>query len=164
MVHASIVSRILIWYQQAAGWTGSSSWGPRPPTLINSSKASSISSSSSPALSPRIESDMNTRSSPSLVQATGFAVEHVPVTMGAFNVEDQNVQGAFRNQLVLSELKKTASLIEIFISITPDPGESSVLGLAGLYSHLGIWLQGEYSRTADILKSRLKILNKNLES
>jgi Aflatoxin regulatory protein/Fungal Zn(2)-Cys(6) binuclear cluster domain len=27
MVHASIVSRILIWYQQAAGWTGSSSGG-----------------------------------------------------------------------------------------------------------------------------------------
>jgi hypothetical protein len=47
----------------------------------------------------------NDTASPStLVQSTGFAVAQVPVSMGTFNIEDENVQDAFRNQLVLSEL------------------------------------------------------------
>ncbi|TAQ86952.1 hypothetical protein B7494_g4724 [Chlorociboria aeruginascens] len=113
MVHASIVSRILIWYQQAAGWTDRAH-------------------SSSPI------AGTNTTSSSSLTQATGFAVQQVPVSIGTFSIEDQNIQAAFRNQLVLSELKKMASLIDIFIS--QDSSESSANGVGGLYSHLGTWL------------------------
>lgn len=164
MVHASIISRILIWYQQAAGWTGSSSWGPRPPVLVNSSKSSSESSLLSPRSPRRTSPERSTTDTFSLAQATGFSVEHASVMIGDFSIEDQNVQGAFRNQLVLSELKKTANLITIFISITPDPDEVSLGGLTGLYQNLGIWLQGEYSRTVSILKSRLKVLNENLET
>ncbi|KAF4627982.1 hypothetical protein G7Y89_g10170 [Cudoniella acicularis] len=116
MVHASIISRILIWYQQAAGWTGSSSSGPRPST------------SSSPAPPPSgTAAGTSTSSPPTLVQVTGFAVEHVPVSIGTFSIEDQNVQANFRNQLVLSELKKTANLIDMFMS--QDLGESSASGV-----------------------------------
>lgn len=164
MVHASIVSRILIWYQQAAGWTGSSSWGPRPHIEVASPKSSAESSLSSPLSPCRTSSNLSTTEPLSLVQATGFSVEHASVTIGDFNIEDQNMQGAFRNQLVLSELKKTANLIEIFISITPASGESSVGGLSGLYQSLGMWLQGEYSSTVSILRSRLKVLNEKLGS
>ena len=82
--------------------------------------------------------------------------------MGTFSIEDQNVQAAFRNQLVLSELKKTANLIDIFIS--QDSGESSTSGVAGLYSQLGAWLRSEHSRTVRTLKSRLNTLNENLET
>lgn len=137
IVHASIVSRILIWYQQAAEWTGSSS-RPPPPTGASATSPSS------------------------LVQATGFSVEHVPVSIGTFSIEDQKVQAAFRNQLVLSELKKTAKLIDMFTS--QDLGESSSSGVAGLYSHLGTWLRSEYSRTIRILKSELSALKEDLES
>jgi hypothetical protein len=160
MVHASIVSRILIWYQQAAGWTGSSSWGPRPSASTDSSTSCRLSSSSSPRLPSRVVASTSTTSSPSLVQATGFAVEHVPVSIGAFRIEDQNVQAAFRNQLVLSELKRSADLIELFKS--QDSDESSTSGLTGLHSHLGTWLQSEHSKTVRILRSRLRTLNENL--
>lgn len=153
MVHASIVSRILIWYQQAAGWTGSSSWGPAP--------ASSAETSNSPPPSRQPSSAMvtgaDTTTEPSLVQATGFDVQHVPISMGAFSIENQNVQGAFRNQLVLSELKETANLIDIFMSQESD--ESSAL-----YLHLGTWLRAEHSKTVNILRGRLRTLSASLNS
>lgn len=156
MVHASIVSRILIWYQQAAGWTGCSSWGP--PSM--SRTASSSSSISPPPSETAAETSPN--SQPSLVQATGFSVEHVPVSVGTFGIEDHNVQAVFRNQVVLSELKKTAHLIDMFTS--PDLGDSPASGVADLYSYLGAWLRSEHSRTVKILISRLGALNKNLVS
>ena len=121
-----------------------------------------VSSSSSPLQPSETAIGTSTTSPPSLVQATGFAVEHVPVSMGTFSIEDQNVQAAFRNQLVLSELKETANLIDIFIS--QDSGESSASGVAGLYSQLGAWLRSEHSRTVRTLKSRLNTLNENLET
>ena len=165
MVHASIISRILIWYQQAAGWTRSSSWGPRPSTLADSSTSCHVLSSPSSSPSPPpsgTAAGTSTTSLPSLVQTTGFAVEHVPVSVGTFSIEDQNMQAAFRNQLILSELKKTGSLIDIFIS--QDSGESSTNSVTSLYSHLGAWLRSEHSRTVRILRSRLSALNKNLDS
>ncbi|KAH8674614.1 hypothetical protein BGZ60DRAFT_404400 [Tricladium varicosporioides] len=164
MVHASIVSRILIWYQQAAGWTGSSSWGPRPSASVDSATSSRMSPSPSPQSPSRIVAGTSATSSPSLVQATGFDVEHVPVSIGAFSIEDQNVQAAFRNQLVLSELRKTADLIEMFKNTSQDVGESSTGGSTSLYSHLGAWLQSEHSRTVTTLRSRLRTLNENLAS
>ena len=172
MVHASIVSRILIWYQQAAGWTGSSSGGPRPATLADSSATASRGASQgvSPSISPPpppppsgSAAEPSTTNPPaSLVQATGFAVEHVPIFMGTFNIEDQNVQAALRNQLVLSELKKAAAVIDMFV--LPESADSSTSGVAGLYSYLGAWLRSEHARTVKLLRSRLSELNENLAS
>jgi hypothetical protein len=162
MVHASIVSRILIWYQQAAGWTGSSSWGPQPSGLVASPTSRPVSPSSRPPPRSIIAAGTSTTSPSSLVQTTGFSVEQVPILIGTFSIEDQKVQAAFRNQLVLSELKKTANLIDMFTS--QDLGESSSSGVAGLYSHLGTWLRDEHSRTVRTLKSKLSALREDLES
>lgn len=147
MVHASIVSRILIWYQQAAGCTGSSSWGYRPTQFQASEIESSTETTSQP---PVAQSELDPAP---LVKATGFAVEHVPLSLGAFRIEDENVQAVFRNQLVLSELKGVAGLIDLFVA--QDSAES----VGGLYRHLGIWLKAEHGRTVDILKTRLRTLN-----
>jgi hypothetical protein len=106
--------------------------------------------------------DTSTTSLPSLVQTTGFSVEHVPLSIGTFSIEDQKVQAVFRNQLVLSELKKTVILIDMFTS--RDLSESSSSGVAGLYSHLGTWLRNEHSRTVGILKAKLNALKEDLES
>ena len=162
MVHASIVSRILIWYQQAAGWTGSSSWGPCSSALADSSTSYRMSSSSSSSPPSRTEAGISTISLPSLVQVTGFAVEHVPVSMGSFCIGDQNVQAAVRYQLILSELKKTGTLIDSFISL--GSGESSVSGVTSLYSYLGVWLRTELAGIVRTLRSRLHALDENLES
>lgn len=146
MVHASIVSRILIWYQQAAGWTGSSSWGPPPASMVNSS------------LPP---SDTGESSVPSLVKATGFSVDNVPIAIGTFNIEDENMEAVFRNQLVLCELGRTAELIDMFPS--QDSGESLAAScVSGLYSSLAVWLRSEHLRTVEILKSRLGLLSKKI--
>jgi hypothetical protein len=82
--------------------------------------------------------------------------------MGTFNIEDQNVLAVFRNQLILSELKKTANLIDLFTS--QDSYESSANGVTSLYSALGAWLRSELSRTVQMLKSRLSALNEDLGS
>ena len=159
MVHASIVSRILIWYQQAAGWTGSSQQTP------SSTFASSSSSrSASPSLSPLsgATADTGTAGATMLFPPTGFAVAQVPLSMGAFKIEDQNLQEAIRIQLVLSELKKTANLIDLFTS--QDHGKSSNNGVTSLYSHLGVWLRSEHSKTARILRARLSALDETFES
>lgn len=149
MVHASIVSRILIWYQQAAGWTG------------RVSPSSSSSSSPSPPPLSETEAGASALHLPSLAQTTGFTVADVPVSMGTFSTGDQMVQAAFRDQLILGELKMTAGLIDMFIS--QDSGESAN-GVADLYSHLGIWLRSEHSRTVRLLRSRLGALNQTIES
>ncbi|KAK1752907.1 hypothetical protein QBC47DRAFT_49479 [Echria macrotheca] len=135
MVHASIISRILIWYQQAAGWPTSS---PSPPQTPSTEDAASDGGS--------------------VVRATGFAVESAPVLVGTFDVQDQTVQNCIRVQLVLSELKKVLELINAFSS----SGDSAEVG--GLYSHLGNWLLGEQQRTVRILKARLSVLNRDLET
>ncbi|KAF7554863.1 hypothetical protein G7Z17_g2632 [Cylindrodendrum hubeiense] len=155
MVHASIISRILIWYQQAAGWNGNDSWGPQ----ISASADSSTShrSSSSP-----LSGTAAGTAAPSLTQSTGFAVADVPVSVGTFNIEDQNLQAAVRNQLVLSELKKAASLIDLFTS--QDSEETSASGEASLYSYLGAWLRSEHAKIVRILRSRLNVLNEDDDS
>lgn len=86
MVHASIVSRILIWYQQAAGWTGSS--GSAPPDTSDSSPLSH-NTPPSPSSPSEVTANPDTAKSTMLVQSTGFAVAQVPVSVGTFKVEDQ---------------------------------------------------------------------------
>lgn len=157
MVHASIVSRILIWYQQAAGWTENNSWGPGTSALADSSTSHSSSSSS-----PGTAAGIGATSQPTFPQSTGFAVTDVPLSVGTFSIEDQSLQAAFRNQLVLSELKKAANLIDLFTS--QDSGESCASGVAGLCSYLGAWLRSEHSKIVRILRSRLSALNEDLDS
>jgi hypothetical protein len=150
MVHASIVSRILIWYQQAAGWTGTSS----------ESRLSELTDSSRGKNSPQMSSKtyntapMNMQS---LSQFTGFVVAQVPILMGSFGV-DQNLQAIFRYRLILSELNKVSDLIDQFISL--NSYECTAIGLADLYPHLGRWLRCEHSRTVKFLESRLGALER----
>lgn len=150
MVHASIVSRILIWYQQAAG------------SSSGSTISSLLSSCSLPLPPSMAATDEGTTSIPSLAQVTGFSVEHVPVSVGTFSIGDEKMQAVFRSQLVLSEVKKMTVLIDMFTS--KDLGESSPSGVAGLYAHLGSWLRSEHSKTVGMLKFELSALKKDLES
>jgi hypothetical protein len=81
--------------------------------------------------------------------------------MGAFNIEDENVQDTFSYQLVLSELKKAASVIDLFTC--HGSGECSTNGVANLYSHLGTWLRSEHLRIVRMLRARLSALNQTLD-
>jgi hypothetical protein len=149
MVHASIVSRILIWYHQAAACTGNTA------RLAEAPESSNDLSGSPEQLSMATDSSL-------LVRTTGFSVDQVPISIGDFRIDDENMQTAFRLNLVLSELKKTAKLIDMF---TPQGlGEFSSNGVAGLQSHLGTWLRSEYSSTVDFCRAKLKALEEDLEA
>lgn len=150
MVHASIISRILIWYQQAAGWTGDSSWGSWTSASTDPSTCRNI-SPSSPL--PAMAAGSGATSLLTLTESTGFAVAQVPVSVGSFSVEDQNLQAAFRDQLVLNELKKAAKLIDLFTS--QDSADACVSGVASLCSYLGAWLRSEHSKMVRVLRPRL---------
>ncbi|KAI0854388.1 hypothetical protein F5Y00DRAFT_267582 [Daldinia vernicosa] len=146
MVHASIISRILIWYQQAAGW---------PSDTLHTADAisSSASSSSKPgeaagACSPNLRI---------LPRTTGFIVTDVPATLGTFSIEDQKMQASIRNHLVLSELNKMSALIDLFSSHFSD--ESSVAGAGSLYTYIAAWLRNEYDKTIGDLRAERIALN-----
>jgi hypothetical protein len=155
MVHASIISRILLWYQQAADWACNRAWQPKKLALVDSPMPSSV------YRSPPRQDDAavvpDSKNNPTLAQCTGFVVEHVPVTVGTFSIEDHNVQASFRDQLILCELKKTSSLIDAFTS--QDSCECSA---NGLQAHLGAWLRNEQSRIVRVLTTRLTALRESI--
>lgn len=124
MLYASITSKILMWYQLAAGcarpannnnsWDYFSSLGVQPP------------------------------SSSTVVTPMQFSV-------GAFSVDDESASEALRKQLLLSELKKTGNLIDLLTMQGRD--ELATGEVTDIYSALGTWLKCELSRTIATLKS-----------
>jgi hypothetical protein len=129
MLYSSITSKILTWYQIAAGVTPASP--PQTPSL--SSAASSPSSSSffsSPMTTPTAET-------------TTFSIEVKPIKIGLFQF-DEAEQEALRRQVVLRELKKCATLVEALATW----GSGSKTGQAEfLYDVLGAWLKSELFKT-----------------
>lgn len=149
MVHASIISRILIWYQQAAGWTSGNSLTSF--SCGSSAGASRTKSTQFPANLRFSESEP--RDLPTLEQSTGFTVAQVPLSIGTFSIEDKTVQAAVRRQLVLSELMKMGELIDLFVSGGSSDSEPSDVDLAGLCSHLGTWLRSAHTSTVQTLQN-----------
>lgn len=158
MVHASTISRILIWYQQAAGWNSGCSAGSRPSASDSEASISADEASLPPA---GVNADADSERAPVEVPPTGFAVAQAPVSMGTFSIKDENLQAIIRNQVVLSELNNAAKLIDCFMG--QDHSESSGSEPSGLYSHLGVWLQGEHSKTVKMLKARISVLSVALQ-
>ena len=141
MVHAAIISRMLIWYQQAAGYPShhvSSEHHPAGATVTDGDFEPSTS------LSPMLEpaQDPGTRSLQRLPEVTGFVVTDVPAALGTFGIEDQKMQAAIRNHLVLNELSIMASLINLFCS---QSSRDSAVDVASLSTHTTAWLRNEYS-------------------
>jgi len=147
MLYASITSKILIWYQVAAGCTKSSSWGGVPPTSTTPSSTASNSSATGTMGSTR---SCSVSSRPPLVKSAGSSVPPMLITLGSFDLDEKD-QEAFRKYLLLSELKKLGQVIDIFGSL--GTGKDSVGGVGDLYASLGGWLKSELARTVRVLKS-----------
>ncbi|KAK0725525.1 hypothetical protein B0H67DRAFT_551076 [Lasiosphaeris hirsuta] len=160
MVHASIISRILIWYQQAAG-LNCASQGSQTSQQPELDAPGEVISDASPSTSP---SPSHCKASPqTLPQTTGFVVVDVPASLGTFGVEDEEMQASIRNHLVLSEAKKMSRLIDLFSSHLPS--ELSAGNAAGsLYVNTTAWLRHEYSSTIHDLQARRAALQNSLDS
>lgn len=146
MLYASITSKILMWYQLAAGCTKpTTSWDyfsalggvahqPTPPLSASSSPSMAFVQPGSP-----------------ITQTNQFVVTPMQFSVGAFSVDDESAQEALRRQLLLSELKKAGNLIDLLSVQGRD--ELATGEVNDIYSALGTWLKCELNRTISFLKS-----------
>ena len=128
MLYSSITSKILTWYQIAAG--------VKPASL--SSTTPSLSSASSPSSSV-FSSPLSTPSS----ERTTFDIEIQPIKIGLFEFDEEQ-QAALRKQVVLSELKKCQTLVD---ALANWGDEVKTEQAEFLYDVLGAWLKSELYKT-----------------
>ncbi|ETS81558.1 hypothetical protein PFICI_06560 [Pestalotiopsis fici W106-1] len=163
LLHASIISQILMWYHQEGTSSMSSpnhmspfmntktvdtTSRPRPrPSGITTSSSSSASlwSGSTAIGSSTTTGGTNT---PTLGQASG------QMAMGCFIIDDERVQSALRIQLLLAELTKIGSLISAFSAQSPKIVSASGT-VDPLYKSLGSWLSKEHASIVDLLRAKL---------
>jgi hypothetical protein len=128
MLYSSITSKILTWYQIAAGVKPTSP--PATPSLSSGASSPSSSMFSSPMATPSSET-------------TTFDIEVQPIKIGGFQF-DEAEQEALRRQVVLRELKKCATLVEALANwgSGPKTGQAEFL-----YDVLGAWLKTELFKT-----------------
>ena len=106
MLYASLISRALWWYREAAGedtWVTDDMGVPSP----DSSAAQPVTPSS--GIFPGNDTHRCVR------------IKASSVTVGGFNIEDPHMQRAFINQLIRSEVQKVRSLIEDYDALASDP-------------------------------------------
>lgn len=146
MVYATIISRILLWYQRAAVCTR------RPSLWSTTSVTSSLSRSNSMVTS-----------NPASPEASRFAVAPAAMAIGTFNVDDPNLQTALQMQLLSGEMGRVGYLIDQFTRhftggqySLDDPTLVGGINVDGLYHFLSSWLRTEHSRIACLLRSDFK--------
>ena len=83
-----------------------------------------------------------------------LAVAPTHMALGSFNIDNEQVQGALRIQVLLGEVKRTSSLIDLCRS-SSGVNESTFGSVDGLNKSLSSWLRKEHSKIADIMRSRL---------
>jgi hypothetical protein len=166
---ASIISRILILYQQAAGYMQGSLWDPTALALETASVPMSIVPSSSSSTSAFGTASSSTWSSapsvntPSSTTFTGSAVGTTKIAIGNFNVDDQSVETALKMQLLSGEMRRAGSLIDQFTCHNSRSqslgGEDTFGGVSDLYQSLDSWLRCEHSRISNIMRFKLRELS-----
>lgn len=162
LLYASIISRIMIWYEQAATCSQRASWSPEVAAADTVLCHLSPSGYMTGSLSSWSSSTVNTGSAgtPTLTGATAIAVTPTHMTMGSFDIDDKQVQTALRTQLLLGEIRRTSHLIQLFASrSSSDIDEFTFGGVDSLYKSLSSWLRIEHVRITDIIQSKLKEVN-----
>ncbi|KAH7120579.1 hypothetical protein EDB81DRAFT_814427 [Dactylonectria macrodidyma] len=135
-LYASIISKILLWYQQAAGYTHSASWAHPAPEYPSGSEH---------------------MSGP---YTTGMAVAPAKMAIGSFNVDDLRIQTALKIQLLSGEMGRASRLIDQFTSLSAESLDESHSGSVDrLYQSLHSWLRGEHLRIANMMRLKLRELN-----
>ena len=154
LLYASVILRILDWYQQAADCA------PTPTASIWSGSTGSPSSSSTMALD-------STSPTPHHHQghgAGGGNVVPVKMAIGSFNVDDLRVQNALKLQLLSGELRRAGRLIDQLGGqysggLRLSDHRFPYGGIDNLYQSLDSWLRGEHSRVSNMMRSKLKEFN-----
>ncbi|KAH6645458.1 hypothetical protein BKA67DRAFT_113096 [Truncatella angustata] len=162
LLHASIISRILIWYHQGLSYSSSSSHTSSPSliaTALNTAVSPTNLLHKAPGMSPpspwstsTVVSNTSTGGSSTPTKMQGST----QVAMGSFITDDERVQASLRIQLLLSELTRLAVLIKDFASRGSKAIDVSASGTINpLYHSLGSWLLSEHASIMEIMRSRL---------
>lgn len=160
LLYASIISRILDLYRQAAGCSQRASWDPSaivsdPATRHASVHGSSSEGWSSTAVTAVAASDGSTPAE---------AVVAPPrISMGSYE-DDQQVQAALSVQLIFSEMRQTRHLVELFASRTAVGKDANVFAYADdLHENLSTWLRREHWRTTNAVNCRLQNVSPSID-
>lgn len=175
MLYASIISRVLNWYQQAAGCTQSASWSSASMTLNATSHHPSVigstlnsgsgidESSTWPSTAAATFGTDGTEGALTLTRTTELTVAPAKMAIGTFNVDDLRVQTALKIQLISGEMRRAGRLIDLFSSYNSGgkylTNEYTSGGVESLYQGLDSWLRGEHSRIANTMRLKLRELN-----
>ena len=143
LLYASIISRILMWYQQAAGCTKSAAgnvaaiMSNTPSSASGSGGASPWSSAAGSTLRMSTGHPQNIQTS---TQSTRLAVAPGKMAIGTFNVDDLRVETALKMQLLSGEMRRAERLVDQFTSRNssgqPLPDEYAFSGVDNLYPNL----------------------------
>ncbi|KAH8656413.1 hypothetical protein BGZ61DRAFT_540982 [Ilyonectria robusta] len=143
-LYASIISRVLLWYQQAAGYTHGASWSHVRPDCSLGMGGAEDTATTAP-------------------YTTGLAVAPAKMAIGSFNVDDPRIQTALKIQLLSGEMGRAGRLIDQFTSLNSggqcQTDESNFGSVDRLYQSLHLWLRGEHSRIANLMRLKLRELN-----
>ncbi|KXG47309.1 Aflatoxin biosynthesis regulatory protein [Penicillium griseofulvum] len=143
LLYASIISRILAWYEQAACCTQ-----PSPLSSLASTTAGSILTSS--------DSSRGASSPP--MQPPEVSVAPSRMMIGTFNVDDPRLQTMMNIHLLSGEMKRVKDVIDQFGSqtgcSTPATGQ-----IGGLCLSLNSWLKQDYSRILHMMQAELRELS-----
>jgi hypothetical protein len=131
MLYSSIVSKLLTWYQIAAGVDVSASAGAPPSLSSGSTSPASSAGFSSPLSTPSSDTDM------------AFNIALQPVQFGVYQC-DEAEQQRLRRQVVLRELKNCGQLVEALANWRGDGASEQG---EFLYDVLGAWLKSELYKT-----------------
>jgi hypothetical protein len=127
MLYSSITSKILTWYQIAAGVKPTI---PSTPPSLSGASSPSSSAFSSPLSTPSSEN-------------TTFNIAVQPVKIGLFEF-DEDMQQTLRRQVVLRELRKCGTVVDALAN-WGNPQKTTQAEY--LYDVLGAWLKTELYNT-----------------
>ncbi|KAJ6139793.1 Aflatoxin biosynthesis regulatory protein [Penicillium samsonianum] len=143
LLYASIISRILAWYEQAAGCTQLSSLPSRPSTAAGSNLTSSDSSraASSPPMQP---------------PEVSFAPSRMMI--GKFNVDDPRLQTMINIHLLSGKMERVKGVIDQLGSQTGSSNPATGK-IGGLYLSLNSWLKQDCLRILHMMQLELRELS-----
>ncbi|OQE44525.1 hypothetical protein PENCOP_c002G03603 [Penicillium coprophilum] len=142
LLYASIISRVLAWYEQAAACTQINSL-PLPSRVAghNLTPSNSSRGTSSPPMQP-----------------PEVSVAPSQMMVGTFNVDDPLIQTMMNIHLISGEMKRVEDVIDQFGSQT-SCSTPATEQIGGLFLTLNSWLKQDYSRILHMMQSELKKLS-----
>ena len=170
LLHASIISRLLTWYWQAADCVRNPS---SEDTAIAEDETSHVmsmagrsSSEDSSVWSSTTATTLCTGRTPlasRIKPLADAAISPTKMAIGTFDVDDLRVQNALKIQLLSGEMRRAGRLIDQFSSHQAKnqhcTDNYTFGGVDSLCQSLDSWLRGGHARIVDMMKSRLRELN-----